>query len=109
MAALAYLPRDVTAWLLRPAHELVDRLGSGLPRTLLHGDAKVANFALLPTGVAAFDWSWVGAGPCTFDLGWYLAVNAGCLARPKEVVLSRYRALLEQELGNDFPEPCGLA
>jgi hypothetical protein len=103
-AALAYLPSRVADWLLRPPHELLDRLGSDLPRTLLHGDAKVANFALLPTGVAAFDWSWVGAGPSTFDLGWYLAVNAGRLARPKEAVLSRYRELLQQELGHELPE-----
>src|SRR3989304_6002136 len=32
-------------------------------------------------------------------LGWYLAVNAGRLARPKEAVIARYRALLESKLG----------
>jgi hypothetical protein len=103
-AALANLPHGVADWLLRPPQELVHRLGGDLPRTLLHGDAKVANFALLPTGVAAFDWSWVGAGPSTFDLGWYLAVNAGRLARPREAVLSRYRELLQHELGKTLPE-----
>jgi aminoglycoside phosphotransferase (APT) family kinase protein len=80
------------------ADELVGRCAAGLPRTLLHGDAKVANFALLPTGVAALDWSWVGAGPCTLDLGWYLAVNAGRLARPKPAVIGRYRVFLEAAL-----------
>jgi len=33
------------------------------------------------------------------DLGWYLAVNASRLARPKEAVIERYRALLEEALG----------
>jgi aminoglycoside phosphotransferase (APT) family kinase protein len=79
------------------ADELVGRY-AGLPRTLLHGDAKVANFAVLPTRVAALDWSWVGAGPCTLDLGWYLAVNAGRLARPKPAVIDRYRVFLEEAL-----------
>jgi aminoglycoside phosphotransferase (APT) family kinase protein len=72
----------------------------GLPRTLLHGDAKLANFALLPSGeCAAFDWALVGSGPATLDLGWYIAVNAGRLARPKEEVIVRYRVLLESKLG----------
>ena len=69
---------------------------AGLPWTLLHGDAKVANFALLPgRRVAAFDWQLLGIGPATLDLGWYLAVNAGRLARPKEHVIARYRDLLD--------------
>jgi hypothetical protein len=44
------------------------------------------------------------SGPCTLDLGWYLAVNAGRLARTKEEVLSRYRALLEQALVRRIPD-----
>jgi hypothetical protein len=91
-----------------PPHvkDLLDRHASvlaadcaGLPWTLLHGDAKVANFALLPgRRVAAFDWQLLGVGPATLDLGWYLAVNAGRLARPKEHVIARYRDLLESHL-----------
>ena len=65
----------------------------------MHGDAKVANFALLPgRRVAAFDWQLLGKGPATLDLGWYLAVNSGRLARPKEHVIARYRDLLESRL-----------
>jgi aminoglycoside phosphotransferase (APT) family kinase protein len=75
-----------------------------LPRTLLHGDTKVANFAVLPDGrVSAFDWSFVGAGPATLDLGWYLAMNATRLARSKESVMERYRELLEEALGRTIP------
>ena len=75
-----------------------------LPETLLHGDCKVGNFAITPEGVAAFDWSWVGRGPCTVDLGWYLAVNSGRLARPKLDVVAHYRSLLEAALDHRIPE-----
>jgi hypothetical protein len=50
------------------------------------------------------DWSWVGAGPCTLDLGWYLAVNAGRLARPQEAVIRRYREMLELALGGELAD-----
>jgi hypothetical protein len=77
-----------------------------LPRTLVHGDAKVANFAILPgRRVAAFDWAAAGAGPCTIDVGWYLAVNASRLTGAKEQVVDRYRSLLEEALGRPVPEP----
>jgi hypothetical protein len=101
-AALERLPRACAELLSLPP----DWLGlacEGLPRTLLHGDAKIANFALLPGGrVAAFDWAWMGAGPPTLDLGWYLAVNSARLARPKEAVITRYREYLEADLGTSL-------
>ena len=37
------------------------------------------------------------------DVGWYLAVNATRLARSKEELLRRYRALLEPRLGSPLP------
>jgi hypothetical protein len=96
--ALSRLPPPVRDLVSRPARVLAADC-AGLPATLLHGDAKVANFALLPGGrVAAFDWELLGAGPATLDLGWYLAVNAGRLARPKEHVIARYRDFLESRL-----------
>jgi len=96
--AFSRLPPHVKDLLSRPASVLAADC-AGLPSTLLHGDAKVANFALLPgRRVAAFDWQLLGAGPATLDLGWYLAVNAGRLARPKEHVIARYRDLLESHL-----------
>ncbi len=80
-----------------------ERRWADLPRTLLHGDVKVANFALLDGGrVAAIDWAVAGAGPCTIDLGWYLAVNASRLTGPKENVVKRYRALLEAALARSL-------
>jgi len=71
---------------------------------LQHGDTKVANFAIDREGrVIAFDWEWIGTGPATLDLGFYLAINAGRLARPKEAVISRYREFLEVALGFRLP------
>jgi hypothetical protein len=100
--AFARLPTAIAGLLSTPAEALARRC-DGLPCTLLHGDAKIANFAVLPGDrCAAIDWAWTGAGPATLDLGWYLAVNAGRLARPKEAVIARYRALLESRLGVDL-------
>jgi hypothetical protein len=99
------LPGSITAALARPAVEAA-RDWADLPRTLLHGDTKVANFALLPDRkVAAFDWAMLGAGPVTLDVGWYLAVNASRLARPKDDFLARYRAILTQRLGRPLTDP----
>ena len=94
-AALKRLPPAVTRVLAAPATQ-VTWLWDGLPRTLLHGDTKVANFAILPNRrVAAIDWALLGTGPPTIDVGWYLAVNATRLTGTKENTLRRYRALLE--------------
>jgi hypothetical protein len=102
--AFSVLPEAAAEVLRRPIG-LVVAEHTDLPRTLLHGDAKVANFAFLPGGgIAAFDWALVGAGPCTMDLGWYLAVNASRLARPKEQVIDRYRELLEDALTVPLPD-----
>jgi aminoglycoside phosphotransferase (APT) family kinase protein len=103
-AALKRLPPRVVQMMNAPASEIAS-LWDGLPRTLLHGDTKVANFALMPdTRVAAFDWAWIGAGPATVDVGWYLAVNASRLARTKEATLQRYRSLLSSHLDASLPD-----
>lgn len=101
---LSRMPDSTRERLQRPVDDLLSEFAD-LPSTIVHGDAKVANFALLREGrVAAFDWAWIGAGPCTIDLGWYLAVNSGRLARPKEEVIARYRSFLEVELGRRLPD-----
>jgi hypothetical protein len=102
--AIPRLPVRVVATLFEPA-EAWSRRCAGHPRTLVHGDVKVANFAPLRDGrVAAFDWETVGSAPASIDLGWYLAVNASRLARPKEAVIARYRSLLQSALGQPLDE-----
>ena len=103
-SALSRLPAPVAQHLSRPGLEW-ERQWADLPRTLLHGDVKVANFALAPgERVAAFDWAMAGAGPCTIDLGWYLAVNASRLTGPKDQIIAGYRSLLEIALGEPLQD-----
>ncbi len=70
LAALARVPAPVRELLTTPAAALAAPWAD-LPRTLLHGDAKIANFARLPDGAtAAFDWALLGAAPVGVELGW---------------------------------------
>jgi len=97
-AALEELPPPLFALMTTPAAEMAP-FWEKLPRTIVHGDAKIANFALLPDGgVAAFDWALIGAAPASIDIGWYLAVNASRLAHSKQDMLSRYHRLLNAQL-----------
>lgn len=78
---------------------------SHLPVTLLHGDTKLANFAIKPgNNLVLFDWAFVGRGPSTFDIGWYIAVNASRLSRSKEEIFDVYKAMLEKYLGKIIDE-----
>jgi hypothetical protein len=100
--ALAHqeLPRPVSTLLASPPSELA-RITDGLPRTIVHGDAKVANFAILPDRrVSAFDWAMVADGCATLDMGWYVAINASRLTRSKEDLFAAYRVALERRLGH---------
>ena len=99
-------PRSVTALLHMPAADIVREFFSG-PRTVVHGDAKVANFAIDPRSstVWAFDWAMAGHAPAGVDLGWYLSVNGSRIADTKETALTRYRALLDNERGSTLPDP----
>jgi hypothetical protein len=100
--ALRRAPPKVAAHLRSPAPERL-KAWRALPHTLVHGDAKLANFAVLPDQrVAAFDWALIGWAPASVDLGWYLAVNASRLARSKEDVIAMYRRFLEIQLGLPF-------
>jgi len=60
---------------LRAAAEDLDRaLGDARHRTLLHGDAKLANYCFSPDGarVAAVDFQYAGAGPGVVDVAYLL-------------------------------------
>src|ERR1051325_1475238 len=103
-SALRHLPSGIADRLSRPPEEIIHRWGA-LPRTLCHGDAKVANFAILPDGrVAAFDCGCMAAAPAALDRGWYLAVNATRILGSKESFAARYRGRLEAALERPLPE-----
>lgn len=93
------LPDPIRRALWRPAAEIAAPWAD-LPHTLVHGDSKVANFAVLPDArLCALDWAFVGRAPCTFEIGWYVAVNAPRLAGSKADTFRRYRTRLEGHLG----------
>jgi thiamine kinase-like enzyme len=96
--AMQLLPARIGQILSKPANELFEPW-KDLPITLLHGDAKMANMAILPPGkLVLFDWTYVGCGPCGIELGWFLAVNSTRLARTKEDFIAKYRSCLESGL-----------
>jgi Phosphotransferase enzyme family len=70
---------------------------AGTPRTFLHGDWKMGNLGAHPDGrTILLDWAYPGSGPACWDLCWYLALNRARLPEPKEAVISRFRAALEE-------------
>jgi len=98
-------PRTITRLLNLPAAEIVHEFFSGR-KTVIHGDVKVANFAIdaRSSTVWAFDWAIAGYAPAGVDLGWYLSVNGSRIAETKEAALTRYRKRLHMELGNALSE-----
>jgi hypothetical protein len=98
------LPQEIGNVLSKPAKAIFEPW-KNLPHTLLHGDVKMANMAILPTGsLTLFDWARVGRGPCGIELGWYLAVNSTRLVRTKEELIRKYRSCLELHLRSSIPE-----
>ncbi len=86
---------DVIDPLLDDPWPLVSALATS-PWTFLQGDWKMGNLGWHPDGrTILFDWDRPGAGPATFDLAWYLAVNCDRLPEPKESAIAAYRASLE--------------
>jgi hypothetical protein len=66
------------------------------PETFLPGDWKLGNMGRHPDGrTILLDWDRPGAGPATYDLTWYVAVNCDRLPEPKEAAIGAYRASLE--------------
>lgn len=97
--AMTLLPDHLQELFLLSAGDIT-RPWKDLPHTLVHGDTKIANFAKGRDGrLCLLDWAFAGHAPCTFDIGWFLAVNASRLADSKEAVLLKYRSMLEVHLG----------
>ena len=67
------------------------------PSTFLHGDPKMGNLGRTADGRAILlDWAYPGAGPATWELGWYLALNAARLPESKEDAIDRYGMALRR-------------
>ena len=116
-AGWAALPgrSPLLARLARLVHDRPEILAGPLartPRTFLHGDWKMGNLGAHPDGrTILLDWAYPGSGPACWDLCWYLALNRARLPEPKEAVISRFRAALEENgigTGRHYPDPVHL-
>lgn len=89
------------AKLISPLHSNPSPLIQALaatPTTFIHGDWKMGNLGQHPDGrTILIDWAYPGAGPATWDLVWYLALNQARLPQSKEDSIKLYRAALETE------------
>ena len=102
--ALNHLPKNIIDYLMQPLENITSDWDD-IPFTLIHGDTKLANIAILNNSkVSIFDWAFVGLAPCTFDLCWYLAVNASRLSKRKEELIKFYRNELEIHLEEKIEE-----
>ena len=101
------------AWsLLDDPGPLLGPLSTG-PQTFVHGDWKAGNLGSDSDGrTILLDWAVPGQAPGLVDLAWYLAVNCDRLPEPKDVVVARYRAALEDRgirTGSWWEQQLGLA
>ncbi|MGB0918745.1 MAG: oxidoreductase family protein [Flavobacteriales bacterium] len=86
------------------AHQIDELLNRCTYQTIVHGDAKVANFCFAKSGskVAAVDFQYVGGGCGMKDVAYFLG---SCLSSDEceahnETLLDYYFAELEKALGN---------
>lgn len=113
---LATRPDELTALRDRPLREAAPRLDALLAearyQTLVHGDAKLANFCFSPEGeggsprVAAVDFQYVGGGCGMKDLAYFLGScldEVECEAREAEL-LDRYFDALRSALADKRPD-----
>jgi Ser/Thr protein kinase RdoA (MazF antagonist) len=66
------------------------------PMTLVHGDVKSTNLAVVDDRLILLDWSTTTRGPGALDLAWFLCINAGKLPVPKGEAIELYRAERER-------------
>ena len=101
---------DAVGPLLEDATPLVEALQQ-YPRTLVHGDFRHSNLAVLPAGFAGgpertalLDWQLAVYAPVSVELGRYIGANSPFLPGSKEALLSHYRDALAGRLGSRFSE-----
>jgi len=94
------LPNELKSFVWEPP---IERMTEGLPKTVIHGDSKLGNLAIVPGGkLSAFDWTVVAYACPAIEIGWYITVNSSRLSTTKENVFNRYREQLEKELAMQF-------
>jgi hypothetical protein len=88
--------RDLITMLGDDPRPLLDVLESQ-PRTLIHGDLKLANVGIAADGVVELvDWQMVSLAPIAVELGWFLVANVASLPLPPDEVIRRYRVQLDR-------------
>jgi len=88
---------------LKSAAAAIDaRLSAAVHQTLVHGDAKVANFCLGAAAVAAVDFQYVGGGCGMKDVAYFLGscLDDRALTVHAPRLLDRYFATLRAKLGS---------
>jgi hypothetical protein len=78
------------------------------PRTLIHGDLKLANAGIAADGaVEVVDWQMVMLAPVEIEIGWFLVSNVNALPVRPEAVLARYAAAIQIAVGRAMDEGVG--
>ncbi len=103
---LATRPRELEALkdekLRQAAYAIDEKLSACMHKTLVHGDAKLANFCFAANGkVAAVDFQYVGGGCGMKDVAYFIGscLTEGECERLEEQILDTYFAYLNHELG----------
>ena len=93
--------RDIVQSLMNNLTPVLDILAQ-YPSTLIHGDYRTGNLALLPETdqVVAFDWQAAGYAPALIDICWF--VMTGEFFLRQELLAAYYREQLAVRLGNRF-------
>jgi hypothetical protein len=96
--------RDVLQNLLQNPHLLSDAL-SNYPATLIHGDYRHDNLAVMPESneLFAFDWQIVAYAPATIDLFWFIYTSPGIFHK-REATIDYYQQRLFNLLGARFDQ-----
>jgi len=80
-----------------------------LPQTVIHGDLRRANIAILPSSISLFDWDFACRAPAAADLAWYWLLhfwcyppNDGRTPEDREPLLAYYVERLHEALGRQL-------